>query len=178
MPDAAFTHTVRGYFGEELTIGAYPPEDEDDGGAVQFMVRDEQGRTATAHISSPAEREALARALMEAYRVADGEPRTEADPQDGGQAGPVTAGGGITLASEGDDPGFRAIRAHGTGLDGRVYVGCLRLLEDGTWRAELWAVAFEQAVNVTGRLSHTARTRKGAERLVREHLESEGPWWV
>jgi hypothetical protein len=73
MPDAAFTHTVRGFFGEDLTIGAYPPEDPEDGGAVQFHIRDENGRTAIAHISSPAEREALARALMEAYRIADGE---------------------------------------------------------------------------------------------------------
>jgi hypothetical protein len=82
MPDAAWTHTVRGFFGEELTIGAYPPEDDEDGGAVQFLVRDENGKTACAHVSSPAEREAFARALMEAYRIADGEPTaTEArDP--------------------------------------------------------------------------------------------------
>jgi hypothetical protein len=73
MPDAAFTHTVRGFFGEELTIGAYPPEDPDDGGAVQFLVRDEHGKTATAHISSLAERESLTRAWMEACRIADGE---------------------------------------------------------------------------------------------------------
>lgn len=74
MPDAAFTHTVRGFFGEELTIGAYPPEDDEDGGAVQFLIKDGQGKTASAHISSPAEREALARAWMEACRVAGGEP--------------------------------------------------------------------------------------------------------
>lgn len=82
MPGAAFTHTVRGFFGEELTIVAYAPEDGEDPGAVEFVIRGEQGGAAlSAHISSPAEREALARALMEAYRIADGETgATEARP--------------------------------------------------------------------------------------------------
>jgi hypothetical protein len=75
MPDAAFTHTVRGYFGEELTIVAYAPVDDEDGGAVEFVIRDQPGKTAlSAHISSPAEREALAKAWMEACRFADGYP--------------------------------------------------------------------------------------------------------
>ena len=73
MPDAGFTHTAHGFFGEQLTIVAYAPVDAEDGGAVEFVIRNEHGRTAGAHISSPAEREALMRALMEAYRVAGGE---------------------------------------------------------------------------------------------------------
>jgi hypothetical protein len=82
MPAAGFTHTVRGFFGEQLTIVAYAPVDAEDGGAVEFLIRAGRGsteRTASAHVSSPAEREALMRALMEAYRIADGEkPATEA----------------------------------------------------------------------------------------------------
>jgi hypothetical protein len=79
MPAAAFMHTVHGFFGEELTIVAYAPVDDEDGGAVEFVIRGEHGRTAGAHISSPAEREAFAKAWMQACRVADGEkPATEA----------------------------------------------------------------------------------------------------
>lgn len=83
MPDAAFTHTVRGFFGEELTIVAYAPEDGEDPGAVEFVIRGKQGGPGlSAHISSPAEREALARAWMEACRIADGEQATCAVPGD------------------------------------------------------------------------------------------------
>lgn len=86
MPDAAFTHTVRGFFGEELTIVAYAPVDDEDGGAVEFVIKGDDGRTASAHISSPAEREALARAWMEACRIADGEvPATEAQDEPAGE---------------------------------------------------------------------------------------------
>lgn len=83
MPVADFTHTVGGFFGEQLTIVAYAPVDAEDGGAVEFVIMAGHGRTAGAHISSPAEREALMRALMEAYRVADGEkPATETRTED------------------------------------------------------------------------------------------------
>jgi hypothetical protein len=80
MPAADFTHTVHGFFGEQLTIVAYAPVDDEDGGAVEFLVRGAAGGAAlSAHVSSPVEREALMRALMEAYRIADGEkPATEA----------------------------------------------------------------------------------------------------
>lgn len=94
MPDAAFTHTVRGYFGEELTIGAYRPEGDGDGGAVQFVIKDEQGETVSAHISSPAEREAFARALMEAYRIADGEQTAAESPGEAMCAVPAECGNG------------------------------------------------------------------------------------
>lgn len=114
MPDAAFTHTVRGFFGEELTIGAYPPEDPDDGGAVQFLVRDEHGKTATAHISSPAERESLARAWMEACRIADGE-KPAAEPERVPEAGTIPPG--LTCSAC-----RKPLDGHKRGSDGVTYI--------------------------------------------------------
>jgi hypothetical protein len=73
MPKAAFAHTVHGFFGEELTIVAYAPVDAEDGGAVEFVIKGEDGETVSAHVSSPAEREAFAKAWMEACRHAGGE---------------------------------------------------------------------------------------------------------
>lgn len=85
MPGAAFTHTVRGFFGEELTIVAYAPVDAEDGGAVEFVIKGEGGETVSAHISSPAERESFAKAWMEACRIAGGEPAGTAGPAGCGQ---------------------------------------------------------------------------------------------
>jgi hypothetical protein len=108
MPDAAFTHTVRGFFGEELTIGAYPPEDDEDGGAVQFLIRDEHGKTTSAHISSPAEREAFAKAWMESCRLADAEPAAaEAMPSRVGEAPSVRT---VTIPGSQQHEGFHSIR--------------------------------------------------------------------
>lgn len=99
------------------------------------------------------------------------------------QPGAKGDGSAVTLTFEGAGPSFRAIRAHGTGLEGAVYVGCMRRHVPGPgvargWTAELWGAAGGKPEDVDGWTGRTAGTRPEAERLVRDLLESGGPWWV
>jgi hypothetical protein len=82
--DAQWEHTVTGYSGEKLTFTGYPP-DEDDDGAVTILIEDSDGTRASIALTTREGRDEAARALMEAYRIADGEkPAAETRTEDEG----------------------------------------------------------------------------------------------
>lgn len=80
---APWSHTIKGYFGEELTIAAYPPC-EGEGGAITIAIREDK-TGASILVESREARDDLARAWMEAERVASGEPPAL-------EAGPIACG--------------------------------------------------------------------------------------
>ena len=90
----------------------------------------------------------------------------------------------ITLEFASRGPAVKAVIAHGTGLDGTVYVGVLRREEPRPgfgrgWWAELWPAP---SGDPEAPAANPARLRCGQEkrleRELREKLRREGPWWA